>query len=50
VFEFYSRGQPVLDEDSSYLAQDLVSLGYLDSMPRVVDVSHAQELIHEVER
>jgi hypothetical protein len=50
VFEFYSRDRSVLDVDSSYLAQDLVSLGYLSSMPRLVDVGHAQELIREVER
>jgi hypothetical protein len=50
VFEFYSRDRSVLDVDSSYLAQDLVSLGYLTSMPRLVDVGHAQELIREVER
>jgi hypothetical protein len=50
VFEFYSRDRSVLDVDSSCLAQDLVSLGYLNSMPRLVDVGHAQELIREVER
>jgi len=50
VFEFYSRDRTVLDVDSSYLAQDLVSLGYLNSMPRLVDVGHAQELIREAER
>jgi hypothetical protein len=50
VFEFYSRDRTVLDVDSSYLAQDLFSLGYLNSMPRLVDVGHAQELIREVER
>jgi hypothetical protein len=50
VFEFYSRDRTVLDVDSSYLAQDLVSLGYLNSMPRLVDVGHAQELIRDVER
>jgi hypothetical protein len=49
-FEFYSRDRSVLDVDSSYLAQDLVQLGYLNSMPRLVDVEHAQELIREVER
>jgi hypothetical protein len=48
VFEFHSRDRTVLDVDSSYLAQDLVSLGYLNSMPRHrVDVGHAQELIRE---
>jgi hypothetical protein len=50
VFEFYSRDRLVLDVESSYLAQDLVSLGYLNSMPRQVDVGHAQELIREAER
>jgi hypothetical protein len=50
VFEFYSRNRTVLDVDSSYLAQDLVSLGHLNSMPRLVDVGHAQELIRKVER
>jgi hypothetical protein len=50
VSSFYSRDRSVLDVDSSYLAQDLVSLGYLHSMPRLVDVSQAQELIREVER
>jgi hypothetical protein len=50
VFEFYSRDRSVLDMDSSCLAQGLVSLGYLNSMPRLVDVDHAQELIREVER
>ena len=50
VFEFYSRDRSVLDVDSSYQAQDLVSSGYLNSMPRLVDVGHAQELIREVER
>jgi hypothetical protein len=28
----------------------LVQLGYLNSMPRLIDVEHAQELIREVER
>jgi hypothetical protein len=50
VFEFYSRDRSVLDVDSWYLAQDLVRLGYLHSMPRLVGVEHAQELIREVER
>ena len=50
VFEFYSRDRTVLDVDSPYLAQHLVSSGYLSSMPRLVDVGHAQELIREVER
>ena len=50
VFEFYSRDRSVLDVDSSCLAQGLVSFGYLNSMPRLVDVGHAQELIREVER
>ena len=50
VFEFYSRDQSVLDMDGSDLAEDLVSLGYLNTMPRLVDVDHAQELIRQVER
>jgi hypothetical protein len=50
VFEFYSRDRSVLDVDTWYLTQDLVSLGHLNSMPRLVDVGHAQELIREVER
>ena len=50
MFEFYSRDRSVLDVDSWYLAQDLVSSGYLANMPRLVDVGHAQELIREVER
>ena len=50
VFEFYSRDRSVLDVDSWDLAQDLIQLGYLNSMPRLVDVEHAQELIREVER
>jgi hypothetical protein len=50
VFEFYSHDRSVLDVDSSRLALDLVSSGYLNNMPRLVDVGHAQELIREVER
>jgi hypothetical protein len=50
VFEFYSRDRGVLDVDSSYLAQNFVSLGHLNLMPGLVDVGHAQELIREVER
>ena len=50
VLEFYSRDRSVFDVDSSCLAQGLVSLGHLNSMPRLVDVGHAQELIREVER
>ena len=50
VFEFYSHDRSLLDVDSRDLAQDLVQLGYLNSMPRLVDVWHAQELIREVER
>ena len=49
VSEFYSRDRSVLDVDGWCLAQHLVSLGYLDSMPRLVDVGHAQELIREVD-
>jgi hypothetical protein len=50
VFEFYSCDRSVLDVYSWELAQDLVRLGYMNSMPRPVDVEHAQELIREVER
>ena len=50
VFELYGRDQNVLDVDAWYLAQDLVSLGYLNSMPRLVDVGCAQELVREGER
>jgi hypothetical protein len=49
-FEFYGHDRTVPDVDSWYLAQGLVQLGYLNSMPRLVDVGHAQELIREVER
>jgi hypothetical protein len=49
-FEFYGHDRSVPDVDSWYLAQDLVQLGYLNSMPRLIDVEHAQELIREVER
>jgi hypothetical protein len=48
--EFYGHDRTVPDVDSWYLAQDLVRLGYLNSMPRLLDVEHAQELIREVER
>ena len=47
---YYDHDRTVPDVDSWYLAQDLVQLGYLHSMPRLVDVGHAQELIREVER
>ena len=50
VFEFYSRDRSVLDVDSWDLAQYLIRLGYLNSMPSLADVEHAQELIREVER
>ena len=50
VFEFYSRDRSVLDVDSSCLAQGLITLGHLNSMPRLVDVGCAQELIRKVER
>ena len=50
VFEFYSRDRSVLDMDSSCLAQGLVSLGYLNYMPRLVEVGCAQELVREGER
>ena len=48
--EFYGHERTVRDVDSRDLAQDLVRLGYLNSMPRLVDVEYAQELIREVER
>jgi hypothetical protein len=48
--EFYSQDWTVPDVDRWDLAQDLVRLGYLNSMPRLVDVEHVQELIREVER
>ena len=50
VFELYGRDQNVLDVDDWCLAQDLVSLGHLNPMPKLVDVGHVQELIREVER
>ena len=49
-FEFYGHDWTVPDVDSWDLVQDLVRLGHLNSMPRLVDISHAQELIGEVER
>jgi len=48
--EFYGHDRTVPDVDSWDLAQDLVRLGYLNSMPRLLDVEHVQELIREVER
>ena len=48
--EFYGHDRTAPDVDSWDLAQDLVKLGYLHSMPRHLDVGHAQELIREVER
>jgi hypothetical protein len=47
-FEFYGHDRSVPDVDRWDLAQDLVRLGYLNSMPRLVDVEYAQELIREV--
>jgi hypothetical protein len=47
--EFYGHDRTVPDVDSRYLAQCLVWSSYLNSMPRLVDVEHAQELIREVE-
>jgi hypothetical protein len=49
-FEFYGHDRTVPDVDSWDLAEDLLRLGYLNSMPRLVDVDHSQELIREVER
>jgi hypothetical protein len=48
--EFYGHDRTVPDVDSWDLAQDLLGLGHLNSMPRPLDVEHAQELIREVER
>ena len=48
--EFYGHDRTVPDVDSWDLAQRLVRLGYLNSMPSLADVEHAQELIREVER
>jgi hypothetical protein len=48
--ELYGHDRTVPDVDSWDLAQNLVRLGYLNSMPRLLDVEHAQELILEVER
>ncbi len=48
--EFYGHDRTVPDVGSRYLAQCLVWSSYLSSMPRLVDVEHAQELIREVER
>jgi hypothetical protein len=48
--EFYGHDRTVPDVDSWDLAQDLVRLGYLNSMPSLVDVENAQELIRDVER
>jgi hypothetical protein len=50
VLEFYGSDRAVLDADSSSLAQGLASMGYLNSMPKLGDVEHAQALIREVER
>jgi hypothetical protein len=48
--ECTGHDRTVPDVDSWYLAQDLLRLGYLNSMPRLLDVEHAQELMREVER
>ena len=48
--EFYGHDRTVPDVDSWDLAQDVLRLGYLNSMPRLVDVEHAQESIRKVER
>jgi hypothetical protein len=50
VVEVYSHDPAVLDLDTWYLTRHLFTLGYLNSMPRLVDVGHAQELIREGER
>jgi hypothetical protein len=44
--EFYGHDQTVPDVDS----WDLAQLGYLNSMPRLVEVEDAQESIRDVER
>ena len=49
-FGFNAHDRSVPDVDSWYLAQNLVKLGYLNSMPRLVDVEHAQEVLRAVER
>ena len=43
-FEFHGRDRSALDVDGWDLAQDLLRLGYLNSMPRLLDVGLAQEL------
>jgi hypothetical protein len=48
--EIYGYDRTVADVDSLDLAQPLVRLGYLNSMPSLVDVEHAQESIRKVER
>jgi hypothetical protein len=48
--ELYGHDRTVPDVDSWDLTQNLVRLGYLNSMPRLLDVELAQELIREVER
>ncbi len=40
-FEFYGQDRTVYIGDGWDLAHDLLRLGYLDSMPRLVDVEHA---------
>jgi hypothetical protein len=50
VFEFYTCDRSVLNVDSRDLVQNLLRLGCLNSMPSLVDVGYAQELIREVER
>ena len=49
-FEFYDHDRTVPDGDSWDVARDVLRLGYLNSMPRLVEFEHAQELIREVER
>jgi hypothetical protein len=48
--EFYGHDRTVPDVDSGDLAQDLVRLGCMNFMLRLVDVEYAQESIREVER
>ena len=48
--EFYGLDRTVPDVDSRDLAKCLVRLGDLNSMPMLVDVEHAQELIRAIER
>ena len=50
VFSYYGLDRTVADVDCWYLALDLEYLGYLNSVPKLVDVGRTQDLIREVER